>query len=140
MLRLTLAHLLLLLTVALNSPVLAKTNHQITASDFTKQKIVVASSNNFPPLNILNEDNELEGFGRDISDAVFRELGIQTERIHSSKWTEVLKWLDSGRADVIHDTGYTPDRESYLDFTQPIITMDEVIFVRNEQLDIHDYM
>ena len=138
MLRLTLAHLLLLLTVALNSPVLAKTNHQITASDFTKQKIVVASSNNFPPLNILNEDNELEGFGRDISDAVFRELGIQTERIHSSKWTEVLKWLDSGRADVIHDTGYTPDRESYLDFTQPIITMDEVIFVRNEQLDIHD--
>ncbi|MCP4756059.1 MAG: transporter substrate-binding domain-containing protein [Proteobacteria bacterium] len=48
----------------------------------------------------------------------------------------MLKWLDSGKADFIHDTGYTKDRDKYLDYSDPIIEMSEVIFVRSDRYDI----
>ncbi|MDH5766552.1 MAG: transporter substrate-binding domain-containing protein, partial [Gammaproteobacteria bacterium] len=102
------------------------------------ESLTVSSSNNFPPINNLDEQGELIGFGRDISDAVLREMGVDVKRIHSPKWNQVLQWLDSGDVDLIHDTGYTKEREKYLDFSAPIIEMSEVIFVQSQRLDIHD--
>ncbi|MBT6879635.1 MAG: transporter substrate-binding domain-containing protein [Gammaproteobacteria bacterium] len=100
--------------------------------------VTVASSNNFPPINNLDEQGELIGFGRDLSDAVLREMGVEVRRLHSPKWTQVLQWLDSGETDLIHDTGYTAEREGYLDFSIPIIEMPETIFVQPQRLDIHN--
>jgi len=101
-------------------------------------KLVIASSNNFPPINILDDKGQLTGFGRDLSTAVAKSLGLEVHHIHSGIWSNVLKWLDEGTADLIHDTGYTLERESYLDFTVPILEMPESIFVLNWQYDIHD--
>ena len=78
----------------------------------------------------------MTGFGRDLSTAVAKSLGLEVRRIHSGIWPNVLKWLDDGTADLIHDTGFTSERESYLDFTVPILEMPESIFVRNWQYDI----
>lgn len=97
----------------------------------------VGSSNSFPPINMIDSDGELTGFGRDLSDAVLESIGVRPERKHSSVWTDVLDWLDKGEIDFIHDTGYTKDRDAYLDYTRPIIEMPEMIFVRNENLDIN---
>ncbi len=95
-----------------------------------------ASSNNFPPVNVLDKDGNLTGFGRDLSDAVIKAIGGKITHIHSARWDEVLEWLDTGKADFIHDTGYTKDRDEFLDFSDPILEMPEVIFVRPDQYDI----
>ena len=100
-------------------------------------RLVGASSNNFPPVNILDRDGELTGFGRELANAVVRAAGGTVTHIHSRIWTEVLDWLDSGKADFIHDTGYTPGRTSYLDYSEPILQMPEEIFVLFERFDIH---
>lgn len=105
----------------------------------SKLKLVIASSNNFPPINLLDDEGRLTGFARDLSDAVAEAVDVEVKRIHSNRWPNVLKWLDSGEADLIHDTGYTPEREAYLDFTLPIIEMPESIFVRDQRLDINDF-
>lgn len=97
----------------------------------------VISSNNFPPINFLNNDGELTGFGRDISDAALNALGIKLVRTHKRVWNDVLKDLASGEVDFIHDTGYVKERETYLDFSDPIIEMNEVIFVRDGRVDIN---
>ncbi|MBE9527599.1 MAG: transporter substrate-binding domain-containing protein, partial [Proteobacteria bacterium] len=102
------------------------------------QKLVIASSNNFPPINTLDDNGQLTGFGRDLSTAVAKSQGIKVQYIHSGNWPNVLKWLDEGTADLIHDTGFTTERESYLDFTVPILEMPESIFVLNWQYDIQD--
>ncbi len=107
-------------------------------SSGNSHKLVVASSNNFPPINMLDDSGLLTGFGRDLSTAVAKSLGLEVQHIHSGNWSNVLKWLDDGTADLIHDTGYTPERESYLDFTVPILEMPESIFVLNWQYDIQD--
>ncbi len=98
--------------------------------------LVDASSNNFPPMNVLDKDGNLTGFGCDLADAVMKAVGRQVTHIHSSHWVQVLKWLDSGRADFIHDTGYTKERDKFLDYSDPIIEMPEVIFVRPDQYDV----
>jgi len=98
--------------------------------------IEIGSSNSFPPINFLDAQGELDGFGRELSDAVFSSLGITIERKHSSLWTDVVNWLESGEIDLIHDTGYAPDREKYFDFSDPIISMPEVIYVREDRVDI----
>ena len=98
--------------------------------------LVGASSNNFPPMNILDKDGNLIGFGRELSDAVIKEMGGEIEHIHSSQWMQVLDWLDTGRADFIHDTGYTKDRDKFLDYSDPILEMPEVIFVRDDEFSI----
>ncbi|MDH5545756.1 MAG: transporter substrate-binding domain-containing protein [Gammaproteobacteria bacterium] len=103
-----------------------------------RQSFVVASSNNFPPLNFLDKDKNLTGFGRELSDAVFASIGITPKRLHSGNWTEVLSWLEKGQAQIIHDTGYTEDRDKFLDYTVPIIEMNESIFVQSHRFDIQN--
>ncbi|MBI4838319.1 MAG: PAS domain S-box protein [Nitrospirae bacterium] len=100
------------------------------------REFVIASSDNFPPVNMLDKDGNLTGFGRDLSTAVIRAIGGQTNYIHSPVWTEVLDYLNSGRADFIHDTAYSKERDVFLDFSDPILEIKEVIIVRSEQYNI----
>ncbi len=103
---------------------------------FAARRLVGASSNNFPPVNVLDENGRLDGFGWDMANAVIDSVGREVEHIHSSRWTEVLGWLASGKADFIHDTGFTADRTAYLDFSEPILSMQENIFVLKARSDI----
>ena len=117
----------------------ALASEEIVQNAFSsKRQFVIASSNNFPPINLLDNNGELTGFARELSDAVARSVNVETRHIHSGVWTNVLKWLNEGEADLIHDTGYTQERTSYLDFTVPIIEMPESIFVREQQYDINN--
>lgn len=105
----------------------------------TGGSLVGASSNNFPPVNILDRDGELTGFGRELSDAVLDAVGARATHIHSAQWTKVLEMLDSGDADFIHDTGFTVERTSFLDYTAPILEMPERIFVLDDRFDIDSF-
>jgi PAS domain S-box-containing protein len=87
-------------------------------------------------MNSLDKDGQLIGFGRELSDAVVRAAGGTVTHLHSSHWPQVLEWLDTGKADFIHDTGYTKSRDAFLDYSDPIIEMPETIFVRTDQYDI----
>jgi PAS domain S-box-containing protein len=112
---------------------------QLLSAQDNSQKLRIfigASSNNFPPVNVLDKDGNLTGFGRDLSDAVIKAIGGKITHIHSAHWVEVLEWLDTGKADFIHDAGYTKDRDEYFDYSDPILEMPEVIFVRPDQYDI----
>ncbi|MDH5749989.1 MAG: transporter substrate-binding domain-containing protein [Rhodospirillales bacterium] len=100
-------------------------------------RFVIASSNNFPPVNITDDQGRLTGFGRELSDAVIRSVGGTSHHIYSSIWTNVLNWLASGKADFIHDTGFTAERTSYLDFSDSILEMPEMIFVSPDRYDVN---
>lgn len=100
--------------------------------------LVVASSNNTPPINTLSEDGRLQGFGRDLSDAVFSSLNQPIQRLHTSYWPEAIGWLLSAQADVIHDVAFSEERTPIMAFSEPILEMDEVIFVRSETATIHN--
>lgn len=128
--------LLLLLNFILCMPLAANTPAQ---TDKPVTKLIIASSNNFPPINMLDKDGNITGFAHDLSNAVAEALDLEVEYIHSPEWKQVLGWLTGGKANLIHDTGYTEERDQFLDFTQPIFKMDEVIFVHNDTLNINHF-
>lgn len=111
-----------------------------TANNPGDRHFVIASSNNFPPVNQLDEDGELTGFGKDISNAVIKAVGGTYSRIHSAIWKDVLAALAEGRADFIHDTGYSIERTAFLDYSAPILVMPEEIFVRADRFNIASQM
>ena len=92
------------------------TNSYAQNQDKNPMIFVDASSNNFPPMNSLDNNGNLIGFGKDLADSVMKAVGAKVTHIHSSQWVDVLKWLDSGKADFIHDTGYTQERDQFLDY------------------------
>lgn len=101
--------------------------------------LVIASSNNFPPINFLNESGDLDGYAREISTAVAKASNLQVQYIHSPYWNDVLGWLEKGEAQAIHDTAYSKIRDKFLDYSDPILEMEEVIIVRNDQYDINSF-
>ena len=56
--------------------------------DRQTRKLVVASSNNFPPINFLDGKGDLTGFAREISMAVADAVAADTVYIHSSLYQE----------------------------------------------------
>jgi len=133
--------MIFMLGLGITTPIttVAETVDATPAPNMVARTLVGASSNNFPPINILDDGGELTGFGRELSDAVIEAVGGEITHIHSGIWGDVLKWLDEGKADFIHDTGYAPDRTSFLDYSDPIIEMPEEIYVRADQFDILDF-
>ena len=125
-----------------SSVFVALLNIPLSNSQKTSEKVSVlidASSDNFPPMNLLDKDRNLTGFGQELADAVGRAVGLEIKHIHSSHWNQVLQWLDSGKADFIHDAGYTKERDLFLDYSKPILEMQEMIFVRSDQFDISGF-
>ncbi|MBI4184184.1 MAG: EAL domain-containing protein [Proteobacteria bacterium] len=98
--------------------------------------LVDASTNNFPPVNMLDAEGRLVGFGPDLAKAVAAAIGRQIIHLHSPYGTEVLGWIQSGSADFIHNIARAPERDSLLDFTDPVLRMDEVVFVAANRDDI----
>jgi two-component system cell cycle sensor histidine kinase/response regulator CckA len=109
---------------------------QLFAGGDEQAPLVVGSSNNFPPVNLLDATGELDGFGRELSTAVLEAAGREVEYRHSSSWTEVLAWLDAGEVDLIHDAAIILERERFLDFSDPILSMPVVLFVQRDRFDI----
>ena len=105
----------------------------------TPEVFVDGSSNNFPPINYLNEAGDIAGFGHDLAKAVIEATGGRLESFHSGRWVEVTDALETGRINFIHDTGYTPERTKFFDYTESILDMDEVIFVRENQVNINSF-
>lgn len=110
-----------------------------TPSAEKQLKLIAVSSNNFPPINLINSDGRLDGFGRELSEAVAAAIGADLSRLHASRWSRVLEWLDNGEADFIHDVGYAKDREAYLEYSDPIFEMSESIFVRQRETRVNGF-
>ena len=112
------------------SPTIAFSEESATSLEQRAGQFIAASSNNFPPVNYLDENGNLEGFAQALSKAVIQSIGGELTHIHSPRWPEVVGYLTDGHADFLQDVGFTVDRTSFLDFTIPILEMPERIFVR----------
>jgi hypothetical protein len=114
----------------------AKLGNESTTQRRAARQFIAVASENFPPVNFLSSSGQLSGFGIELSTAVIEAVGGHVSHLHSSIWGEVMANLESGRADFIHDTGYTPERAIAFDFSDPILEMSESIFVAADRYNI----
>lgn len=88
-----------------------------------------ASELNYPPLALVNEAGQAEGFSIDLLNAVAREAEFQVE-IEVGPWSEIRQALETGEIDLLPLVGYSSERHEVFDFSVPYLRTHGAIFTR----------
>ena len=83
-----------------------------------------------PPLDGLMFGDEIRGRARDYSDLIARKLGIRFEHT-AAVWAELLEQSRRGGVDAIRMLVRTPEREAFLNFTQPYAELSAGLVTRD---------
>ncbi len=84
----------------------------------------------FAPYQWINEKNEYIGFSVDYLHLVEAQLGVKFEIVKTKSFAETLLMAEHGELDMMTDVDKTPNREQYLNFTEPYIS-NPIIIVDN---------
>jgi PAS domain S-box-containing protein len=125
--------LLLTAMVMLPAPGFASTTKSNAAD---AREIVAAFVRDWPPQYSLDETGVPTGFAREIMDAVAKTAGLQVRYRIVDSFSEALKDVSEGRADVVPNVGITQDRLRFGVFTVPIETFAVSVFVRSAATQI----
>jgi len=83
----------------------------------------------FPPFEFFDAAGRLSGVTPDILAALARNLGLEIKPVRFGTWTDVLEGMRRGEADLLGTLTRTPEREQFLAFTQPYLSVPVVLFV-----------
>lgn len=101
--------------------------------------INVGCDKNWPPFDYFTPDNGHQGIASDYVKAVAKILDVEVQA-YPDDWNAVLDMAKNGRVDMLACAAPTPQREEYLRFTKPYITIDVAVFVakNNNQIQSID--
>ncbi|NBD23020.1 transporter substrate-binding domain-containing protein [Paenibacillus glycinis] len=105
---------------------------QIKASGVMK----VGLMGTYAPYNFLNDKKEIDGFDADIAKDVAKRLGVKAE-FAAQEFSGLIPSLQASKIDaIISQVTITDERKKQIDFTQPYITNEVKIIVRQANDDI----
>ncbi|MCC7320302.1 MAG: transporter substrate-binding domain-containing protein [Rubellimicrobium sp.] len=83
------------------------------------QEVVrIGTEGAYPPYNFINDAGELDGFERELGDAICAHAGLTCEWV-TNDWDSIIPNLTSGNYDVIMaGMSITPERDEVVDFSQ----------------------
>lgn len=100
------------------------------------QSLKVVTDKDYPPFTYIDESGSLVGASVEIWKLWSERTGIPVELI-PLEWEEAIESAKRGDADVIDLIFFTPERESFLDFSFPIYEVTSSIYYRNYLPDIN---
>jgi len=96
------------------------------------KKLTAASDAAFPPMEYIDADRNIVGFGVDIFKAAAKEGGFEVEVI-SQPWEGIFDRLAEGKYDaVISSVTITDERKQVMDFSIPYVTCGQIIVVKKD--------
>ncbi|TKB06142.1 transporter substrate-binding domain-containing protein [Desulforhopalus sp. IMCC35007] len=97
--------------------------------------IRLAPDPHFQPIEFFDSNGLYAGIGADYTQLITQKLGISFEVVKCNSWDDVVKRIKNHDVDVLNAVVRTPERETYLDFPPPYLTIPSVIIVRNSVSD-----
>lgn len=88
-----------------------------------------AADPSFAPFESITADGHLEGITPEILELAAERLGTTIQPVRQTNWTQVLAGMRAGDADVLGTLTRTPERESFLLFSTPYLSVPNVLFV-----------
>ena len=84
------------------------------------QEVVrIGTEGAYPPYNFINDAGEIDGFEKELGDAICERAGLACEWV-TNEWDSIIPNLVSGNYDVIMaGMSITDERDQVIDFTQP---------------------
>lgn len=97
-----------------------------------RASLTIAVHSNYPPYQYYSSlRNEFQGFDIDTFNALAAKLGVEVQYRQMSK-IEGLSALQEGSIDGVLGVAYSIERDDLFDFTSPICTISDAIFVKGD--------
>ena len=93
--------------------------------------ILAHNESDWAPFN-FNAGGMPKGFSIDYMNLLAQTLGIQVQFINGPSWDEFMELAKSGAIDVMLNIAKTPERETFLEFTQPYVHMVQRLYTRKD--------
>lgn len=101
----------------------------MTAGVASADTVRMGSEGAYPPYNFINDNNELDGFERDVGDELCRRADVTCEWVIND-WDSIIPNLQSGNYDTIMaGMSITPAREEVIAFTQAYLPPEPSAYV-----------
>ncbi len=84
------------------------------------------------PIESANADGTVAGLSISYLEHIKGVLGLDIVPMPPVPWKQMLKLAEAGEIDVMSAVARTPEREKYLDFTEPYLTFPVVVVTRKE--------
>ncbi|WP_127496782.1 substrate-binding periplasmic protein [Paenibacillus glycanilyticus] len=98
--------------------------------------IKVGLMGTYAPYNFLNDNKEIDGFDADIAKEVAKRIGVKVE-FAPQEFSGLIPSLQAGKIDaIISQVTITDERKQQIDFTQPYITNQVKIIVKENNNSI----
>ena len=88
------------------------------------------------PIN-FNEKGIPRGFSIDYMKLLGEKIGLRIDFVNGPSWDEFLSMMKDGTLDVMLNICETHDREKYLTFTPPYVTMAQALYTRKDYPMVH---
>jgi len=98
----------------------------------THPSIRVGVDPSWPPIEYFDDRGVYSGIASDYVRLFESTFKVKAEYDSSLSWAEVIKRVKEGRIDVLPAVSITPQREQYLNFTEPYLRFPYVIFMRHD--------
>jgi PAS domain S-box-containing protein len=93
----------------------------------------------WPPFN-FNENGQPVGYSIDYMNLVAGKIGVEVEYVSGPAWQDFLDMIQSGDLDVMLNITPTPERSTYMIFTEPYIQTPTAIVVGDPDLQVDSYV
>lgn len=116
----------------------------LAALEFTPQeqewieqnpKVTIGADYNWPPYEFQSSTNKHEGIAADYLALIAKKSGLEFE-VRPNVWSLVLQEIQAGEIDALSCAVKTPQREEYLDFTPPYLSISLAIVTLMQRDDI----
>jgi PAS domain S-box-containing protein len=95
--------------------------------------ILIGPDPDFAPFEWFNHAGDYQGITSDYIKLLEEKLGVRFEIVTASSWSAIIDMIKQGRIDMLTAVTRTPQREAFLNFSDPYINMHGVI-IANKQL------
>lgn len=91
---------------------------------------------NFPPQYSTSDTGEIQGFAIDIIESIAEKAGVSLEYVVRDNWLELTNDLQSGKIDIIPNSGITESRKNIYSYSSPLETFPISIITRKSYEDL----
>lgn len=98
-----------------------------------QSRIVLAVETGYPPFVFLDARGKPAGLAHEYLRAIESKLGVRFRQQQFSSLDVILAKARSGEVQIVNAVTKTPQRSTYLSFSEPFISLPNVILVRKER-------
>ncbi|MBN2815788.1 MAG: transporter substrate-binding domain-containing protein [Campylobacterales bacterium] len=100
-------------------------------------KVILGADKNWPPYDFLGDDSKHTGIAADYLQLISKKSGLSFE-VRADTWANVMKQMHNDELDGLACAVKTPQREEFLTFSTPYVSMPLAIIVRDGTFGIKE--